>query len=530
MAVTFLGTLLVTVFSPLWVQPAQAAVSVFSTGSFWNTPIPSYTPLDDDSSNLVANIVGQVSSYGAVINNSASSTVYQVDANTPTVTVVPYDCGNGIPAYLVNQWQNVPIPFFAVPSSSGQMVIYQPGSGAIWEFGHMRNVSGQWQACTGGQIASTGSGVFASPYGVTSSGLAILGGQLSSQELQAGTINHVVGLSVPRTNGVTWPATQSGGGNSGAPAMGTRLRLDPSIDVNNLGLSSAALAIARAAQTYGVIVWNGGSNVGFTAESAASSTSRGLPDPYAGVAMSLAGFPWDKLQALPTNYGQSAGIPIISKFSASQIDIKADNRVTLSWQATNVNRCAIAGLADNLASSGSIQTNILRDTANFVLRCGGPAGTATSQVTVWVTPIMGNDSRRELGAGTLIDQPYAGYANVLPDLMGLLGDGVYKVVYYEQQTYLYETATPPFALSTLRMPNGKHTINAKLYFRDGHSDQRVLGVSVQNTPEVLGPVTQSSVPKVPDSLPLVWGVVGGLSAVTVMGAGSWWGWRKAHLV
>lgn len=529
-AVTFFGALFMTALSPLWVQPAQAAVSVFS-GGVWNTPVPSYTSLSEDSTGLVANIVGQVNTYGAAINrDSAASTIYQVDSNTPPVTVVPYDCGNGIPAELASQWQNVPVPFFAVPSSGGQMVVYQPSSGTIWEFGHMRNVSGQWQACTGGQIASSGSGVFASPYGITSSGLAMLGGQLSIQELQSGVINHVVGLNLPRTNGVTWPATQSGGGSSGAPAMGTRLRLDPSLDVNSLGLSSAALAIARAAQTYGIIVWNGGGNVGFTAESAVSSTARGLPDPYAGINTGLAGFPWDKLQALPTNYGQSGGIPIISKFSASQTDIKADNKVTLNWQATNVNRCAIAGLADNLASSGSMQTNILKDTATFVLRCGGPAGTATSQVTVWVTPILGNDSRRELGSGSLIDQPYAGYANVLPDLMGLLGDGVYKVVYYEQQTYLYETATPPFALNTLRMPNGKHTVSAKLYFRDGRTDQRVLGVSVDNKPETIGPITQSSVPKTPYSLPLAWGVLGGLSAITVMGAGTWWGWRKAHLV
>jgi hypothetical protein len=106
--------------------------------------------------------------------------------------------------------------------------------------------------------------------------------------------------------------------------------------------------------------------------------------------------------------------------------------------------------------------------------------------------------------------------------------GVYKVVYYDQKTYVSETATPPFALNTLRLQNGLHTIRAKIYYQDGHSTERVLGVSVNNTPEVLQIMGQSNPPQVA-ILPLLWGVIGGISAVAAMGAGSWWGWRRAHL-
>lgn len=529
-AVTFMGTLFVSVFSPLWVKPADAAVSRFASGSFWDTSIPSYTDLHPSSSTLVSNIVNQVATYGAIITkDNGASTVYEVDANTTPVSVSPYDCGSGIPAGLASQWSAVPVPFYAVPGGNpnAQMVIYQPSSGSVWEFGHMRNVGGQWQACSGGQISTASSGVFASPYGITTSGLAVLGGQLSAQEITAGTINHTIGLNLPRTNGISWPATQYSGNNSGAPAMGQRFRLDPTVNVDGLGLGNTAKAIARAAQTYGLVVWNNGGTVGFTAENPSSATSRGLPDPYGGTNLSLTGFPWDKLQAMPDNYGQSGGIPTISKFSASSSAVSADARVTLTWQATNVTRCAIGGLADNLGATGGIQTGALQTTSTFVLRCSGPLGTTTSQINIKVSPLGPNEPRRDLAPGTVIDQPYAGYANVLPELMS--ENGVYKVVYYQNKTYISETATPPFALNTLRLPNGPYTINAKIFYADGHTDERTLGISVNNSTEQFASIYQSRLIKAPTTIPVGWGILGGITALTMMGAGTWWGWRRAHL-
>jgi hypothetical protein len=532
-AITFLGTLFMSVFSPMWTKQADAAVTRFASGSFWGTTVPTYTDTHPSSAAFVSNIVSQVGTYGASITkDNGASTVYEVDAGTATVSVDPYDCGSGILPGLATQWLAVPIPFFAVPggSSSGQMVIYQPSTGTVWEFGHMRNVGGQWQACTGGRISTASNGVFANPYGITSSGLAALGGQLSTQELTAGTINHVIGLNLPRTNGISWPATQYNGNSSGAPAMGQRFRLDPSVNIDSLGLNGTAKAIARAAQTYGLVVWNGSGTVGFVAENAASTTSRGLPDPYNGISLSLSGFPWDKLQALPDNYGQANGTPAITKFSASSTSVTADSRVTLSWQANNVTRCAIGGLADNLAANGSMQTGVLLNDSTFVLRCGGPLGTTTSQVTIKVSPIGPNELRRELGPGSIIDQPYEGYANIFPELMnGADAEGVYKVVYYQNKTYISETATPPFALNTLRLPNGPYTVNAKIYYRDGHTAERTLGISVNNGVETLASIVQTRAIQVPSKIPVGWGILGGLTAVVMMGAGTWWGWRRAHL-
>lgn len=533
-AVTFMAVLAITVLSPMWVHHSEAAVSSFPSYSFWNSPVPAYTSLHPDSTQLAANVAQQVSQFGATFNNTSSSPVYEVPADTPLVNIVPWDCGAGSMPDLANQWQNVPLPFLAMPGgTNSQLTIYQPSTSTVWEFGHLRNVAGQWEACTGGRLSTSSNGVFPAPYGVSSSGLALLGGQLTPEELRSGYIDHVIGLALPQTNSFVTPATQSNGASSGAPALGMRFRLDPSVNINNLGLNASGLAIARAAQTYGFIVWNTASSVSVLGNNPIAQTSRSMSDPYGnvpGYASALAGFPWDKLQALPSGDDYAAVVPAITAFSASQNSVKPESTVTLSWHSSNVNRCAISGINDNLPASGSVVTRRLLETTVFVLRCGGPNGAASSQLSIKVTSSAVNDPQAELKPGVIVDQPYSGYANVFPEIMnGSAADRVYKVVYYEKSTYLYETAKPPFALNTTRMDNGEHVIEAQIYYRDGTSDKKSLGFTVSNTPETLFATTQSGVIKAPPSIPLPYVLLGAAIALVGMLVGSWWGWHKAHL-
>ena len=533
---TLIGSFVVTILSPAMIKHADAAVSSFSSSSFWNSTVPTYTGLHPNSAALVSDVTRQVNQFGtSVIKDVGSSPIYVAEPGAPIVSVIPWDCGNGIPPGLAGQWQSVPIPFFAVPSAGANptMVVYQPSNATVWEFGHMRNISGQWQACTGGRTSTTSDGVFPSPYGISSSGLAALGGQIGIDEFRLGEINHAIGLNLPQSNSVVWPATQSAGTVAGTPAMGMRFRLDPSVNIGSLGLSTAGQMIARAAQTYGFVVWNSGSSVGVTAENPVSLTSRGLENPYNAVMSGnpLSGFPWDKLQALPTDYGQSVDAPAVTRFTTSQASVNPDDRVTLTWQANNVNRCTIPGIADNLPASGSTLTPALKTSIVYVIRCGGPAGTASSQVTVTVSRITTNDPVPDLAPGVIIDQPYSGYANILPELMsGESAEMVYKVVYYEKESYLFETAKPPFALNTSRMDNGTYDINARIYYRDGRINEKTAQISVNNSPEILFATTQSSLIKAPASIPRLWGIAGLLVIMTVMALGSWWGYHKAHLV
>lgn len=524
-----LGTLMV---SPAWIQRSQAAVSPFGSNSFWNTPVPSYTSLHPNSASLVANINEQVKQFGSGFNTNDSAPIYQSIPGTALVDVGYWDCGVGSPPAVADQWRQVPIPFYAVPGGHGSQMIIQSGTD-IWEFGHMRNVAGQWQACTGGKIATSGQGVFPAPYGLSASGLATVGGQLTPDEIRSGYIDHVVGLALPRVNGHVSPATQSAGSTAGAPALGMRFKLDPAVNIYQLGLSPAGLAIARAAQTYGFVVWNTSGSVSVFGNNPIAQTHRGLANPYqnvVGYTSALAGFPWDRLQALPTDGNYSSVIPAITAFSSSQHTAKEGSTVTLSWQASHLNRCAINGVSDNLPASGSIVSRPLLANTVFVLRCGGQNGAASSQLSISVVRSTSNNALEELKPAVVIDEPYSGYANIIPEIMnGLEAERVYKVVFYEQNTYLYETAKPPFALDTSRMDNGKHTINAQLYYRDGTSDKRSLGVSINNTPETLFATTQSGRVIAPSSIPLPYVIAGALITILGMAFGSWWGWRKAHL-
>jgi len=151
-------------------------------------------------------------------------------------------------------------------------------------------------------------------------------------------------------------------------------------------------------------------------------------------------------------------------------------------------------------------------------------------VNIQVVPIGSNDDVPAPPVPLTVTEPYAGYANIFTDLMaGESAKGVYKVVYYEQKTYIYETATPPFALNTLRLDNGQHTISAKVYYQDGHTTDRVLGISVSNGLETFASVTQSKPLSAPASIPLLWGVLGGIAAAVVMGISTLWGWHRAHV-
>lgn len=529
---TFMFTLLSTLVSPAWVSKSEAAVSPFPGYSFWNTPVPSYTPLHPDSSNLVASITSQVAQFGSGLNISGSAPVYQANPDTTRVDVQYWDCGIGSPASVASQWHQVPVPFYAVPAGTNNQMVIQSGSD-VWEFGYMRNVAGQWQACTGGKLSTGGQGVFPSPYGLSASGLATIGGQLTPDEIRSGYIDHVIGLALPRTNGFTSPASQSAASAIGAPALGMRFKLDPTINVNQLGLNPAGVAIARAAQTYGFVVWNTAGSVSVFGNNPAAQTQRSIHNPYAtvsGHASALNGFPWDKLQALPTGGDYSSVIPAINGFSASQSSVKTGATVTLTWQASNLNRCSINGVSDNLPASGSIVSKPLSTSATFVLRCGGQNGAASTQLSVAVSSNFAFNAQQELPPGVIIDQPYSGYANVIPEIMnGSEAQRVYKVIYYQNSTYLYETAKPPFALDTSRMENGKHTVSAQIYYRDGTSDKKSLGLAVSNTPETLFATVQSGAVKAPPLIPLPVLLVGFLVAAVGMAVGTWWGWHKAHL-
>ena len=75
-------------------------------------------------------------------------------------------------------------------------------------------------------------------------------------------------------------------------------------------MHSVGKIIARAAQTYGFVVWDKAGAISLRAQNPLSYTALGKPDPYVGLFAGtrsyaiLNGFPWDRLQFLPMDYGK----------------------------------------------------------------------------------------------------------------------------------------------------------------------------------------------------------------------------------
>lgn len=319
------------------VTPAPAAATAaavparypFGLSSAWRMDVSS-APVDPNSSAMVGYLASQVSDrYGGVAAFNAhqyNDAYYIAPAGTPTVDVGFNDCqGKGsAPAGLLGpggQFSQVPIPAGAVAANGTdkQMAVYSPATDQLWEFWIMqRDGAGQWSACWGGRIdhVSQSVGFFSSGFGASASGLACTGGTILLDDVRKGAINHAINLEIPKPavyTRVSWPAQRSDGSDTDARAIpeGTRLRLDPSVDVNSLGLSPMAAMVAKAAQTYGFIVTDTAGAVAVTTESGAPEQAATGTDPWQAILGGtpdyavMAHFPWDKLQSLPQNYGKS---------------------------------------------------------------------------------------------------------------------------------------------------------------------------------------------------------------------------------
>ncbi len=90
----------------------------------------------------------------------------------------------------------------------------------------------------------------------TASGTSMFAGLTLYDEVAAGEIDHVIGITIPKIKAgeTIWPATRTDGASSDpdAPAMGTWLRLRADIDLSALG--PQARVVAQALKDHGAIV------------------------------------------------------------------------------------------------------------------------------------------------------------------------------------------------------------------------------------------------------------------------------------
>src|SRR6202035_1060669 len=211
--------------SPYWVPTPGSAF--FSPSSVWNQPLGPDTPIDPSSNALVGTLAQTVGAqqrgkYGPWISTSGFSTpIYTVPEGQPTVYVTL----ETINPYLQSALSAVPLPPEALPASGsdGQLVVWQPSTGTMWEFWRLHQTLSGWAAKWGGVMSNvtTSPGMYtpaAYPgartyWGATASGLPLLGGLITIQDLQQGRIDHALALGIPETKYKvwSWPATHTDG-------------------------------------------------------------------------------------------------------------------------------------------------------------------------------------------------------------------------------------------------------------------------------------------------------------------------------
>jgi hypothetical protein len=303
-------------------RPAAPAKPLFARTSVWNVRLPATTPLDPNSAALVQALDAEVqretqARIGPWIATTNSSTpLYRVGPNQAHVRVHLDAEGTPGEASLQQAFAAVPIPRDAkpAPGQDRHMTVWQPSTDRLWEFWETRRAADGWHARWGGAIShvSRSPGYYTASawpgskrnWGATATSLPVIGGTMTIDELERGSIQHALAVALPAPRGGTfaWPAQRTDGtGDATALPEGARLRLDPQVDVPSLGLPRVAEMIALAAQRYGIVVRDQ-THKGI---SLFAEDPRGQePSPYDRLFANqtplelLAKFPWDRLQVL----------------------------------------------------------------------------------------------------------------------------------------------------------------------------------------------------------------------------------------
>jgi dienelactone hydrolase len=310
--------------------------TIFDPDSWVTAPLMPNAPLDPDQS-LAGAFRNQIAQFGTWVNTSEWSTpLYVVPGEQPPVTVnidkpharyTAEDIG-----YMAADFAAVPLPpdaesagppegTFGFSWIDHELIVYQPATDTAWELYHLlKDSKGQWSATAGGKISNVSRNMGnydawpnGKPHGMTGYGLPMLIGLQRLEELRRGTIDHVVGVSIPHPMKDVFraPGVSSDGEWTTPDAVpeGTRFRLPADLNIDTLPLTPYAKMVAKAIQNHGLVIVDRDCRptdrkrcpaVTFKAEDPRPKD----PSAYAGIFDGVArdrlfdNFPWDKLQVL----------------------------------------------------------------------------------------------------------------------------------------------------------------------------------------------------------------------------------------
>jgi hypothetical protein len=276
----------------LAVAAPAAEARLYNGTSPFNQPIPAGATVDPASGAMVQTLVDSFTARGFVVaNHEFTVPVYYADADTPRYDVLTAGQPPGAhydPLFVHDVpriMRDVPIPDNAAPdpAEDGHMTVIDESTRCEYDFYAARKEGDQWTALWGNRIKTTSDGVY--PLGLSTRGVgfAPLAGMIWPDELAAGVIRHALLFAYPttRAGGPVGQGTASDGKTFDPAAIpqGARVQLDPSLNLQRLGLTRYEMTIARALKRYGMILGDTGGALSLYAVGAQSWPT----DPYPGL-------------------------------------------------------------------------------------------------------------------------------------------------------------------------------------------------------------------------------------------------------
>ena len=288
----------------------------FSRASYWNTRLPDDAPIDDNSDAMIDFVQDDSSTdyvelAGADGDGRWGNPIYFSEKGDKRCHIVNH-CDYRRP----REFNSVRIPPGAGhdPTSDAAMTVYDLDKGIVYGFYQARyNANNdEWSACGGtvyyldsngldGSLKASDENRNFGHRGVPPSTYAV-----RYDEIKAGVIDHVLKIAVNTAHrDHVWPMTGSDGDSTApfAPPEGARIRLKPSIDLDELDLTRPELTIATALQRYGAVI---GDQSGATAVLKVENTvAEGKGQLWKGVLRpdSLDMFSFDDFEFVHLGYG-----------------------------------------------------------------------------------------------------------------------------------------------------------------------------------------------------------------------------------
>ena len=243
---------------------------------------------------LLARLESKLEEWGSNLDiNIAQYSIplFYATASTPLVDVLAelgglgFSGKNGEDAHAL-----VPIPAGAAPDplSDHHIAIIDRAKNLEWGMWNAKNENGRWSCSLGATADLAGDGLrpykptnptWYTSHGARACGFPLIAGLIRTEEIDAGRIEHALIIAYPHIRaGLYMSPASTAQARIGDDSIKTRgipcgghVQLDPSLNLDSLGLSRSGRIVAEALQRYGAFVGDYSGAISIYAENSAAA-------------------------------------------------------------------------------------------------------------------------------------------------------------------------------------------------------------------------------------------------------------------